>query len=232
MDSESSVPQSGFTEMAHHPEKGDGVLSVRFYYRSVFNKLKSDGGFVEKIVKGLPVQEWVDGQGAPVHEDVEYVEIKVPGDKLEAIDRKATKHDKKRFARQYEQFKRGAEAKQAGTPLAAIGIGPGRASELEYQNVYTLEQLRDMSDGNASKAGVRHAERQKARDFLDAAKGAAPVLAMREALASRDNEIETLKNQMRMLLEAQSREDEVSPGEDVPAPKKRGRKPKAIETTP
>lgn len=136
-------------------------------------------------------------EGRPIFDDVEYVEILVPGDKNNIVHRPVRAEDKERYARQYAAFKGGQGEKLSGTPLAEWpGISRSEVEELAYFNIRTLEQLASVGDGHLQRMGPLLALRQRARDFLEKAKGDAPMAAMRTELEKRDNLIETQQQQI------------------------------------
>jgi hypothetical protein len=167
------------------PQRGGGRPAARFYMRPIQNREKSAEA------------------GRPVFEDVEYVEIFTPGDKLNIIDRPVRDADRQNFGNIYSAFKTGAEAKLEGTPLTEWpGITRAQAEELAFFKVRTVEQLASISDTNASSMGPILAIRQKARDYLERAAGSAPMDKVRAELAARDNELEVLRRQLKEQADA------------------------------
>jgi hypothetical protein len=63
-------------------------------------------------------------------------------------------------------------------------------------NCHTLEQLATMSDTAMSKMMGMMGFRQKAQNFIAAAKETAPFTQMQAKIEERDNEITLLKNQL------------------------------------
>jgi hypothetical protein len=139
------------------------------------------------------------GDGMNKYRDVEFVTIRIPGDKTVSIHRPVAPSDKQRFPLQYAAFKNSVTGDQViGTPLALWpGCKPSQAQELAYFNVRTVEQLAAMPDGvgGASMMGVQ-ALRLAARQFVAARKSEAPILKMQEELKVRDNQIATLTEQV------------------------------------
>lgn len=134
----------------------------------------------------------------PIYKDVEFVKIVVPGDKQNQIHRPVRPQDKQRFAKAYAAFKAGTQDQLTGTPLSEwSGIGRSQMEELKHFGVRTVEQLAALSDSNAQNIGPIMALRQRAKDYLEQAKGHAPLAQMRAELEKRDNIIETLQRQMK-----------------------------------
>lgn len=171
------------TEMAFNPERGDERLHVQFYIHPKQNAAKSAA------------------EGRPIFEDREYVRIVVPGDKDNIIERPANDIDRARFARQYDAFKRGASSEAVtGTPLSMWPqVTRAQVEELAYFKIHTVEQLAEISDGNAQNFLGMNSLRQKAKDFLAAAKDGSIVSKMREDLQERDSRIALLEDAIEKL---------------------------------
>lgn len=137
--------------------------------------------------------------GLNKYKNVEFVTIRIPGDKTVSIHRPVTPSDKVRFPLQYAAFRNLSTGEQiVGTPLALWpGCKPAQAKELEYFNIKTVEQLVAMPDsaGGSSMMGIQ-ALRNAARAFLERAKQDAPIVKMQEELSQRDKTIEGLKAQL------------------------------------
>lgn len=130
---------------------GDAKLLVKFYIRAVHNNTKS----VE--------------QGRPIFDDVEYIIIQVPGDRLTNIDAPVTDEYRRRFKKYYEDWKANHNAQSEGTPLQLMPfITPALLAELNAMSIRTLEQLAGMSDLVVSKMMGGNALRQKAVEYLSA----------------------------------------------------------------
>ena len=159
---------------------GDEKLWVTFYKRAVKD------------------EEASLAEGRAIFKEVDYIRIVTPGDKDNIPDRPVRDapeySDKRRFAKQYAAYL--AQQKQeevSGTPLAAWLANPAQVEELKYFGVHTVEQLAGLSDTHASKFMGINALRQKARDFIAAAKDGAPMVALRAEVEKRDEEVAALK---------------------------------------
>lgn len=123
------------------------------------------------------------------YRDVEFVTIRIPGDKTLSIHRPANPSDKQRFPLQYAAFRNNRGEEVVGTPLSLLlGIKPSQVKELDYFNVKTIEQLASMPDGagGAQMMGVQ-ALRAAARKYVSNALEQAPVAKVEKELAQRDN---------------------------------------------
>lgn len=154
---------------------GDEFLDVTFY---------------SKIVDGV---------------EVEFVNVKVPGDKTLEIDVEATEDYKRRFGRKYSAWKQMSGL--TGTPIEEWDDVPeGFRRELAYLGFRYVEQVAGAPDSAFTRVMGGLQWRVKAQSFLNRGKvGADDLVKQQQA------QIEQLQAQMAMLL-----------GE---APK-RGRKPK------
>jgi hypothetical protein len=139
--------------------------------------------------------------GRPIYDDAEYITIIVPGQQ-DIVFRKAWSLDRERFAKQYAAFKANLDQDAAsGTPLKVLPwMQVSQIKELEFFHIRTVEQLANMPDSSASRFMGAQQLKQRAKDFIAAAKDAAPMLQMRTELEERDNKIEVLTRQMAELL--------------------------------
>lgn len=192
--------------------KGDSALTVRFYSRPVRNDFQS----IE--------------QARPIFQDVDYVEIFIPGDQNTILDTPVREDHKRRFPIQWAHYqnKHGGDPRINGTPLSQWPLlTPAMAEELKGLKFFTVESIAEASDGNIMKLGMAAgmapmAFRERAQRYLEAAKGdslatkqaseLAALKAEREAAEQKhQQQIEELRQQMQALMAAK------------PEPKKRGR---------
>lgn len=168
-------------------------------------------------------------EGRPVFDDVEYIEIAVPGDKSNIVHKPVTDEHRRKYRAQYADWKSGLEGVTSGTPLAEWpAVGRSQVEELLYFKIKTVEQLASVSDGNLQHLGHGYLElRRKAADYLAHAKENQPLLAMRAELASRDNTIATMQEQLLQLGDALQAQRQGGPsvptvggGDEVPPPKR------------
>ena len=132
-------------------------------------------------------------EGRPVHKEVETITIIVPGDR-DTIVRQVRESDREQFATQYAAFKNKQEQPVMGTMLSSLPfLTKAQVADLYAANVRTAEQLANMSDVLAQKFMGMHNLRKRAKDFLDAAAGNAPIERMNKELEVRDNTIAVLQ---------------------------------------
>ena len=162
---------------------GDDRLGVLFYTRTVEDPIRTAS------------------EGRKCFTDMEYVKIMVPGDHHNVLDRPVQRtgivpsDDILRFPQQYARFKQREKQKEHdGTPLALWPQMPGPlAKELEYFNIFTVEQLAEVADTHLGNFFMGTQWKQKAQAFCLALKDQEQVNKLNSALEQRDNEIEALK---------------------------------------
>lgn len=146
-------------------------------------------------------QKMVEGQ------EVDFVNIKVPGDKTIEIDEQVNEVHRRRFSRKYEAFKAMQDLK--GTPIDEWDdIPSGLKREFSYQGFRFVEQIAGAPDSAFARIMGGHQWRYKAQNFLQRGKIPADDLIQKQA-----EQIAQLQAQMAELL---NNENTV----------KRGRKPK------
>jgi hypothetical protein len=139
-------------------------------------------------------------EGRPIFEQREFVRIYVPGDKDNVVDREVEDADRRRFAREYDAWKRGLDAPTTGTPLSQWpAVDRAQVAELEFFHVRTVEELASLADNHASRFRGINDLRQKARDYLAAAQGQAPIERLRYEVAAKETEADGLRTQVEEL---------------------------------
>jgi len=185
------------TEMAFNDNRhsGDEYLLVRFYYRTKENPIKSREA------------------GRPIHEEVPYISIKVPGDKNSDVDKPVRNRDKQRFPEHWRRFEaRESEKELEGTALTEWpGITRAQAEDLKYLNILTVEQLANLNDANAQNVMGIQVLKQKAVKYLEVSKGQATANALAEA----NKRIDDLVAMLNAKAEAEA--------EEAPKPKRKRR---------
>ncbi len=160
-----------------------------------------------------PVQNAFESekQGRAIWEEVPYVEIMIPGDKLSEVHEKVKEHHKERWPDRWAAFLANQEAPTDGTPLTDWPpISRAIAMQLSSSNVRTVEALADLSDLQLSKVMPMggNALRDKARVWLKEAEGMAPLADMQAELTASKAEVEALKKQVSELAAlARKKED-------------------------
>lgn len=142
--------------------------------------------------------------GRPIFDEVEVCEIRIPGD-TDLRREPVTAEHKRRFPKQYLAFKANQSQEAAsGTPLAAWPLlTRAQVEEAKYLGAHTVEQLAEASDGGIQKFGPGWISiRQKARDWLTAAKDGALLVRLRSELEERDGRIKALEEMLTKQAQA------------------------------
>lgn len=140
-------------------------------------------------------------EGRPVYENQEYVRIFVPKDKDTVIDRAVDDNDRRRFAAKYQAWKALQERPVEGTPLVHwAALDAASMAELNEMKIRTVEQLAGLSDADSERLRLS-AMRQRAKDFLAALAGQAPLEQMRKQIEERDTQLSALRQQVKDLGE-------------------------------
>ena len=193
----------------------NGRLAVYFHKKSKQNAFKSEQA------------------GRPIFDDIIYIKKMVPGDNLNIIDRPMYESDKNEFPMQWAHFqnKQGSEQMISGTPLIEWPIiTTAQAEELRAIKFYTVENIADASDAQLQRIGMMagmspHTFRDKARLFLNKAKGLAEDSKREEELATLREENAKIKAETDAKLAAMQ-EQMANILAAVGEKKPRGRKPK------
>lgn len=234
------------------PAPGDDVLGVRFFMHPVERPVLSRGGpavLVPRLVemflrhnitvrhqgevvdlknaKALLEREvLVEGKGRPVYEDVEYVEIRIPGDKDQINIRPVDSDIKRRFQARYDRWKAGHKETSIGHPLRLwAGISPSHVEDLAHFGVYTVEQLAETPDSALKDIGPISFLKQRAKDYLESAKTGAPAEALREELRQRDERMKAMEEQLKTLtalLAQQAKPTDAAPEVQIVRQPKKG----------
>lgn len=133
--------------------------------------------------------------GRPVFDDVERVEIIVPGEKLSMAVERVKQTHRDRWPTQYAAFKANLEVAAEGWPLEEWPpLSPAQVANLKSLNIATVEQLAQISDTALDKIGMgARSLRDKAQAALSNAT-AGEALGKATARAERaEAELSTLK---------------------------------------
>lgn len=157
-------------------------------------------------------QDATSKNGRPIYREKEYITIMIPGER-DVVHRPAWEKDFERFPRQYAAFKNKQNQEAAsGTPLKMVPwLTLSQVKELEYFNCVTVEQLAAMPDSTSMKFIEIQKLKQLAKDFVQAAKEAAPLTAMRAEMDKKDGELASMKAQIDKLTKLV---EKLSPEED------------------
>lgn len=149
--------------------------------------------------------------GRAIYEEVDCIKIMVPGDKLSVVDRPVDEIDRRRFAAKYERWKAGAGAAVEGTPITSLpNMTPAKAEEYKFFNIHTIEQLAGAPDSVGQKFHSFQEDKRRANQFLEVAKGNAPLEKMNEELKVRDAQIEELQAQVEALMKMSTKAEKAA----------------------
>ena len=163
-------------------------------------------------------------EGRPIFREVEYVEIRVPGQRDVQACRPATYADKQRFPLHYEKFKQRIEAPVDGTPLAEWPhISRSQAEELSFMNVKTVEQLANLNDNFASRLHGGHSLKRRAGEWLQEA-DTTKLIAEKAALEKRLADMEAKMNDLLAAKTPEPASVESKLDEPAPATSRRSRR--------
>jgi len=186
-------------------QPGDETLLVRFYRQPMQNMARSET------------------EGRPIYEDVDMVEIRVPGNKLMVIAEKATQAHKNRFPEHWKRYSaRESQEDISGTLLEEWpAITRSQVEELRFFHVRTVEQLVTLSDAHSGKImGIQDLKRRGAA-YLEHSKTQSEANALSETKRQLDEQ-QALNATLSSRLEAL----ESLLSKNVDEPKRRGRPPK------
>lgn len=177
--------------------KEDAKLRVEFYKAPIEDYLPTNGGEIDKVetpqeridelkALGCKVRQHkkyediliVEKSGRPHRREEVFVRIQRPGDRDLINERPAALEDKLRFARQWENYEKGASAGVVGTPLTEMPfVNTAMREELQYFGVVTGEGLVGMTHQNASKFPYMLTLKPMVQRYLDAKAADAPFVA-------------------------------------------------------
>ena len=149
-----------------------------------------------------------DIEGRPIFQDEEYISIITPGSR-DVFTTPLDDAYRRRFKKRYMDWKdNNTAAKIDGTLLSELPwLTKSQIAELNYSNVFTIEQLASLSDANAMQFMGNHKLRERAKLYLDQAKGDAPMLKLQSALEERDLRVQTLERKLEELTAALERQN-------------------------
>lgn len=102
------------------------------------------------------------------YENVEFVEIIIPGDNKTVVTHKVQEHHRNRFKNVYKAFQEGKTLSGAGTSLDMLGgLDPATIATLKYLHIHSVEALAEVGDNVLPNIGMGAREfREKARKYL------------------------------------------------------------------
>lgn len=176
--------------------------------------------FIEPVLD----QKASDEAGCPRYRNAEHVRLMVAGDSLNVPVLPVDDGIKQRFAPQYARWKTNRDDKQIdGTPLKEWPLlTPAQIMEFRGINVFTVEQLSEISDANVTRLYDGRVWRKKATDWLRIAKDSGVVNQQAVQIERQNEKIAELE---KTLLEMSAHF--AAHSEDAADAPRRGRPPKA-----
>jgi hypothetical protein len=146
-----------------------------------------EAGGVRPIFKMKVVEDKAKSlaTGEPHFKDVEYVELRIPGDRNNIPEVPVTDAHRRIYRDAYKHWKETKQNPLSGRPLEELpGIVGSQIETLRYHGVHSIEDLAGLSDELAGRlpTGTR-ALMKRAQDWLDGAKGNAASEKLRTELA-------------------------------------------------
>lgn len=162
--------------------------------------------------------------GHEVYVDAVFVKIAVPGDRDMTVLQPATDLYRKRFPQAWAAFtarEAGAETTE-GLPIHMWApITRATALTLRACNIFTVEQLAEVHDGNIDGIGTNGRElREKARAFIKQAKDSAAALSLAADKRALQDQIAALQAQITALASAREGENTELPSDAAAAARK------------
>lgn len=162
-----------------------------------------------------------EAEGRPIFDDVEMIEIRVPGDKLTVFHDRVFRSDGRtrngaipggpqsyidRFPRQYEAFKAKQRQAQSGTPLEHYPpLKASRVAELKTFNIYSCEDYANIPDNVLGKLGMNaRKERDEVRAWLGRAQEVVLESKMRAENDGLRAQMQAMEERMQALIASMS----------------------------
>ena len=138
-----------FNNQSKFNPEDDKYLAVKFSKKAIHNEFKSKE------------------ENKQIFENVDWINIRIPGDKTSEVSRKVRDEDKKRFEFQWTNFTNREENKLNGVPVDLLpGITPAQVATLNSMQVQTVEQLSKLQEKAIKKLASGRDLVKRAEKFL------------------------------------------------------------------
>jgi len=166
---------------------------------------------VEFYMHSIPDNKLTAEKGRPIFKDVEYVQIRFPGDNKRVhvapahdraympLDGETTRRDyTEMFPEHYDLFKKGESCSQIGTPLSELPfLTEAKRREFRAVNIETAEALAGLPDREIAKMGMGTRDWvNKAKAWIDAAENS----VVTDALSAENAELRERMAKMEAML--------------------------------
>lgn len=159
-----------------------GQLAI-FYHKSVHNPVRSQQ------------------EGRPVFEDRVFVRVAPPGERLNIVDRPATRADQNRWPQQWALFQQNKDQTPEGTPIDLLyPEKPAVAATLRANGVLTIESCAELSGHAIDSIGMgAQTWVNAAQKYVAAANKGVAITQHRRDLEERDRQIKIQQQQIEDL---------------------------------
>lgn len=146
-------------------------------------------------------------RGHPHYDNIVFVRIAPPGERLNIVERPAREEDRRRFAVQWAQFSQNQEQLPEGMPIDLLyPEQPAVAATLRASGVFTVEQCASLSGTAIDSIGMGAQQyANDAQKMLEMANKGVTAVQHRRALEERDQKIRLLENNIQQLQATVSR---------------------------
>lgn len=162
----------------------DKLTLAVFYTRSVINEAKSQEA------------------NRPIHDNKTFVRIQPAGERLNIVDRPVREEDKRRWPQQWQQYVAGRIQVPDGSPIELLFPNhPGIADTLKGCNVFTIEQLAQLSGNAIDNIGMGAQDWvNKANAYLQQADKGRDFNRMSKRLEDAEAQNRVLSNQLKQAI--------------------------------
>lgn len=167
--------------------------------RNPFRKYPEDAGlFVAFSTEAIESPFKSKEAGRPVFDEVDIVEIRIPGDDKTIIKNAVSDEYRERFPDEYDAFKSSTTLATSGTPLEHwSALTKSQVASLKYIHINTVEDLAKLSDSNLAQVGMGgHELRTKARAFVSSATDSAFVEKQAAEMDELKEQLQALRDEM------------------------------------
>lgn len=217
MQNESGFDPENFAPQAGHgglPAEAAGLPQAAKDFIRQYSPADDDSGCIGgfewyREYKPFLSKQATEKEGKPVEifENVLYVRINIRGSDRNEVHRPATEADKRRFPFAWQEFNRGENARARGVPLQMLGLDAPILRQFAAKNVFTVEDLCEVSDNNLQNLGLGGREmRNRAQAYLNqhlaATKSSVALEAQQDVIAQQGAQIAAQGSQLAQALAA------------------------------
>lgn len=162
----------------------DDLTMAIFYTRPVLNPAKSQEANTQ------------------IFDNVAYVRIQPPGERLNIVERPVNDNDKRRWPKQWNDYINNRLQVPEGTPVEQLFVNhPAIAETLKGANVFTIQQLASLSGNALDSIGMGAQEWvNKAKAYLDSATKGKDFIKMSKDLEDAQAQLRVLTQKFQLAL--------------------------------